>query len=178
MVPDDFQSDPRFYCHLVAGNAKCAFGKLIEFDHATMDHLTGFFALRVELYLVVFIVLFCQLDTRSIGRSNDRRVDRTGFHSSLTIVFTVSLNNSVAGNAGYPFSKDPRAVPNRLIPAKFHRRGNGRVASQAKVSNGALSQIVDSLFELVKHRRYRCVGVAGHRPFTIDLLVAGFAFGR
>jgi len=84
----------------------------------------------------------------------------------------------MARNAGDTLAKDRRAIPDCLVAAQPHRRGNWSVAAEAKVANRALREQVDFVLKGVEHWRDAGVGVAGDRPLVVNLLMTRGAFGR
>jgi hypothetical protein len=93
----------------------------------------------------------------------------------IAVDAAVFLVDAMAGDAGDPFTGDIAAIPQGQLATLAHRRADARVAAQTKRSNGPLGEVIDALFELVKHRRDGSVGVGREAPFIVDLFVTGAA---
>ena len=125
--------------------------------------------------LVVILVFDNFSDTRPAFRTINRLEDIAWYDASLTIDLQVCFIHTVTGDAGNTFAGYLRAFPERSLAFFTHLGASLGVTTDTEISDRG-SQIVDSLFKLVKHRRNRCIGMTRGAPLFVDFTMTLGAF--
>ena len=115
-------------------------------------------------------------DAVAVERAEHRFENVAGVDAARAVDLGILLVDAVAGDAGDAFAGDLGAFPKGEIARLAHARADAGVAAHAEIVDGAGSEVVDFLLELVEDGRDGGVGVVGGTPLVVDLFVARGTF--
>jgi len=172
LLVDNFQGDTWLHYYLMAASAERTIGELFKLDRVTVNRLKGPLVVWVRFDFVVVRICDDRCDAVPTPTANDRVVRAASFDASFAVNATVAFDDSVASDAGNPFSKNGRSREDGGFTRVIGLSGNRCVAARAKRACSTSKQIGNRLFEALEHGRDCGISMAANAPLIIDFLMA------